>query len=55
MNLVLDIGNTLVKAAIFNQNNLVELIQQEQFSEAEIDNLVVKYKIKWHLFFCKAR
>ena len=46
MNLVVDIGNTLVKAAVFKENKLVEVIQQRDFSENDIEALVSKYKVR---------
>ena len=46
MNLVIDIGNTLVKYAVFSENEIVELKKMEIENEELIKNLVSEYKIK---------
>ncbi len=46
MNLVLDIGNTRCKAAVFNQNEMVEVMQQNVFTDDYIEEIIKKYNIK---------
>ena len=46
MNLVIDIGNTLVKYAVFLGNEIIELKKMEIENEALIKNLLSEYKIK---------
>ena len=50
MNLVIDIGNTLVKLAIFNGNELLDSIIEEQINEKIIDALFQKYDIQRGIF-----
>lgn len=45
MNLVLDIGNTLCKLAVFNQNKLIEAVQQNDFSNEELNHFISRYNI----------
>ncbi len=46
MNLIVDIGNTFVKLAVFEGNNLIELTQEEHLSTSIIDQYFSKYAIK---------
>jgi type III pantothenate kinase len=46
MNLVIDIGNTLIKLAIFNGNELIQSFTEEQINEQTIDALIQKHNIK---------
>lgn len=46
MNLVIDIGNTLVKYAVFSGNEIIELKKIEIENEELIKNLLSEYKIK---------
>jgi len=46
MNLIIDIGNTLVKYAIFNDDKLVELLKTSEVEEEKINNLIKKFEIK---------
>ena len=46
MNLVIDIGNTLIKLAVFDSNKLIESVIEDQLNEATINDLVQKYNIK---------
>ena len=46
MNLVIDIGNSLVKYAVFSGNEIIELKKMEIENEALIKNLLSEYKIK---------
>ncbi len=46
MNLVIDAGNTLVKAAVFEKNEMVELTSSENISVREIHDLVLAYPVK---------
>jgi len=50
MNLVIDIGNTLIKLAIFNGNELIESITEEEINEKTIDALIQKHNIKNGIF-----
>jgi type III pantothenate kinase len=45
MNVVIDIGNTFIKLAIFNQNELIETVVEEEINEKTIDSLLQKYAI----------
>lgn len=46
MNLIIDIGNTLVKLAVFEQNKLIETVCEENFSKNTIDRLIQQYNIQ---------
>ncbi|MBK9254732.1 MAG: type III pantothenate kinase [Saprospiraceae bacterium] len=46
MNLVIDIGNTRVKTAIFNDDGLVNTYISDSLSVEDISNLSLKYSIK---------
>ena len=46
MNLIIDIGNTLVKYAIFTDDKLVELLKTSEVEEEKINNLIKKFEIK---------
>lgn len=50
MNLVVDIGNTLVKLAVFDGNHLLETIIEKQLKESLIDTLFQKYNIQKGIF-----
>ncbi len=45
MNLIIDIGNTLVKYAIFNDDNLVELFKSTEVEEEKINTLVKEFDV----------
>ena len=45
MNLVLDIGNTFIKLAVFNKNILLETSVQKELDDSLIDSFFQKYKI----------
>ena len=46
MNLIIDIGNTLVKYAIFNDDKLVELLKTSEVEEEKINTLVKEFDVK---------
>jgi len=46
MNLVADIGNTLTKLAVFQGDEMVELIIEKDFSKSVLEDIFKKYKIK---------
>ncbi|MCB0402795.1 MAG: type III pantothenate kinase [Flavobacteriales bacterium] len=50
MNLVLDIGNTLMKVAVFNGDELIDMVQQPAFSENELDAIFTKHQIQQGIF-----
>jgi len=50
MNLVIDIGNTLIKLAIFDGNKLIDSFTEEHLTEKNIDELYKKYKIQKGIF-----
>ena len=50
MNLIIDIGNTFVKLAVFEGDNIVELTQEEELSSKIINNLFFKYSINNGVF-----
>lgn len=45
MNLVVDIGNTLVKAAVFKSNQMIETLSfEESHAKKELSNLLTRYR-----------
>ena len=50
MNLVIDIGTTLVKLAIFDGNNLIDSVIEKQINENSIDNLIQKHRVQNGVF-----
>ena len=46
MNLIIDIGNTLVKYAIFNDDKLVELLKTSEVEEEKINTLIKEFDVK---------
>ena len=46
MNLIIDIGNTLVKYAIFNDNKLVEILKTSEVEEEKINTLIKEFDVK---------
>ena len=54
MNLIIDIGNTFVKLAVFEGDNMLELAQEEHLSDQIIEAFFSKYKIKKGVF-CSVR
>ncbi len=45
MNLVIDAGNTLIKAAVFDKNEIIELWKGEKIDQGIIESLVLPYPI----------
>lgn len=50
MNLVIDIGNTLIKLAVFHGDKLIETIVEKQLEESLIDTLFQKHNIQKGIF-----
>ena len=50
MNLVIDIGNTFIKLAVFEEDKLLELAQEEHLSSSIIEVFFSNYKIKKGVF-----
>lgn len=46
MNLIIDIGNTLVKYAIFNDDKLVELLKTSEVEDEKINTLIKEFDVK---------
>jgi len=46
MNLIIDIGNTLVKLAVFEGDDLLETIVEEQLDESTLNSLFKKFNIQ---------
>ena len=46
MNLIIDIGNTLVKYAIFNDDKLVEILKTSEVEEEKINTLIKEFDVK---------
>ena len=46
MNLIIDIGNTLVKYAIFNDDKLVELLKTSEVEVEKINTLIKEFDVK---------
>ena len=46
MNLVIDIGNTLVKYAVFNDKKIIKFEKSDDFDTKIIDDLLQKHIIK---------
>ena len=50
MNLVVDIGNTLVKYALFENYNIINIIRSNDFDFSIIDSLYSDYTISSAIF-----
>ena len=46
MNLIIDIGNTLVKFAIFNNDQLVEILKTSEIEIGKVNTLIKEFDIK---------
>ena len=46
MNLIIDIGNTLVKYAIFNNDQLVEILKTSEIETGKVNTLIKEFDIK---------
>ncbi len=46
MNLTIDIGNTRSKLAVFDNNKIIDIIIEDQFSESIVKRTLAKYSIK---------
>jgi len=50
MNLVIDIGNTFTKLAVFNNKILLETIVQKELDDSLINSIFKKFKITNSIF-----
>ena len=46
MNLIIDIGNTLVKYAVFNNDQLVEILKTSEIETGKVNTLIKEFDIK---------
>ncbi len=46
MNLIIDIGNTLVKYAVFNNDQLVEILKTSEIERGKVNTLIKEFDIK---------
>ena len=46
MNLIIDIGNTLVKYAVFNNDQLVEILKTSEIETEKVNTLIKEFDIK---------
>ena len=46
MNLIIDIGNTLVKYAVFNNDQIVETLKTSDIETGKVNNLIKEFDIK---------
>ena len=46
MNLIIDIGNTLVKYAVFNNDQLVEILKTSEIETGKVNTLIKEFEIK---------
>ncbi len=46
MKLIIDIGNTLIKSAVFDGSNIIKIDQLKEYSEVYFENLFSVYSIK---------
>lgn len=46
MNLIIDIGNTLVKYALFNNDQLVEILKTSEIETGKVNTLIKEFDIK---------
>lgn len=46
MNLIIDIGNTLVKYAVFNNDQIVEILKTSDIETGKVNNLIKEFDIK---------